>query len=202
MTILALVLGLMSTACSDDSDSQGPTADGTATTTTARPATSAPDTSPTTIETTPSTTPATPEAEVEAAYLKIMSSFFEGLQAPNPDDPAVKGFHSGAHLTYVTQLTRDLADASQRAAPGPSGHWPVPIVMSVKVEGDTAEAIVCIVDDSRIVDVESGAVINDEISTKESRAIFIRRGKRWLLDSQLLRQRQLGIKDCPNTDTA
>jgi hypothetical protein len=164
-------------ACSADTAADAPTADAT---TIPTPAPADPTTS--------TAAPPTPEQQVEAAYVAIMARYFEQLADPDPVEEHFKG-HFGAHNQFVVEMHRQFASENVIASPGPTGRWPAPKVIETSVTGESARLTVCLVDDSRVLDIASGQIVNADISSKLSTATLTRIEGSWTLTNQkLLRQ--------------
>jgi hypothetical protein len=154
--IAAALLALVAGTCQSDDDAD--------------------DTSPTTDRT---TTTVSPEAEVEAAYLAFWDMAVRLAGSPNPDDPEIAQRASGDALADLVDGLHALRTANQRTDSGPTtGHD----VLAVEVDGDRAHLDDCAVDESRLVDVDTGETKVEATTTTRWAVTAIRRDGRWLVD--------------------
>ncbi len=148
----AVVAGLLLAACGGSASS----APAASSTTQAPPVTST--------TTTTTTTASTPEAEVLAAVSGYWSVFFEANDPPDPEHPGFGRFYTGDALAKSVGNAASRRSMGQAVRPGSQDLFRSrPKVVSI--EGDVATVEDCLVDDSTLVDVNSGAVLNDAVAT-------------------------------------
>lgn len=196
---LALALSLLAVACSDD--------DTTASSTTTDPDRSSSSTTSTTTSSTTTTEPATTSAtsapgaqtteeEIVAAYIGYWNARFEANSGtPNPNDPALREFATGAQLDAViaeTQANLDQGLAFRRAD-NPANVQRVEVV---DVDGDQAVVQECVVSDGVIIRRDTGEVVNDEVATHNVRGELTRVDGVWRVSAAQLVQRWDGVAGC------
>jgi len=153
--ITAALLALTANTCSDDD---------------------ADDSSPATDRT---TTTVSPEAEVEAAYLAFWDMAVRLAESPNPDDPEISERASGDARTDLVDGLRALQNQNQHSEFGSEyGHE----VLSTEIDGETATVEDCAVDDSKIVNVETGEVAVEGIGTERLSATLLWSDDGWVVD--------------------
>lgn len=133
-----------------------------------------------TADTPPTTTPP-PEAEVEDAYLAFWDMATRLSQAPDPDDPDLERFASGQALADLVAGLEALESQQRHSELGPGYRHEV---LNVEVtDGDTAVVEDCAIDDSRIVDDETGEVLVEGVGTQLLSVDMVRREAQWIVDS-------------------
>lgn len=211
--MLAVVLTSGLAGCGGDGSSES-----AATTTTERPSsTSRPtsttgtsstttDTSSTTTDTSSTTTggsgttvttaATSAEQEVIDRYVAYWAARFAANSGtPNPEDPALREYATGAQLDAViaeTQSNLDQGLAFQRAA-GPHDYQRVTVV---ELDGDRAVVQECVVSDGVIVRRPTGEVVNDEVATHNVRGELARVDGVWRVSGARLVQRWEGVAGC------
>jgi hypothetical protein len=154
--IAAALLALVAGTCQSDDDAD--------------------DTSPTTDRT---TTTVSPEAEVEAAYLAFWDMAVRLAESPNPDDPEIAQRASGDALADLVNGLRALQSQNQHSEFGPEyGHE----VLSTEIDGETAIVEDCAVDDSKIVNVETGEIAVEGVGTQRLSVTLRRSDGDWVVD--------------------
>ena len=192
---LALTLILPSVACSGDDAGTLP-----ATTSSVRSSTSPSTTSTPTTEASAasSSTPSgrTREDEIIARYVGYWDARFDANSGtPDPNDPALRQYATGAQLDAVlaeTQTNLDQGLAFRRAA-NPADIQRITVV---EVNGDRAVVQECVVSDGVIVQRDSGEIVNDEVTTHNVRGEMQRVEGVWRVSSAQLVQRWEGVAGC------
>lgn len=127
----------------------------------------------------PPTTEETKEEEVETAYLAFAEMGARLLAAPNPDDPEIRERTSGeAQANLIDGLT-SLRDANERYELGPNYEHEV---LSIDVADGSATAVVCVVDDIRLLDAATGDVKGQGTTTAQWTVSLIRSNPTWVID--------------------
>jgi len=193
--VIALVVGAV--GCSDD--------DSASTSTTSEPGRSSTSASTTTTvaaaEVTTSSTSTTPvgasvEDEIIARYIGYWNArFAANSDTPNPNDPALREYATGAQFDAVvaeTQRNLDEGLAFRRAA-SPANVQRVDVI---KVDGDHAVVQECVVSDGVIVRRDTGDVVNDDVATHNVRGELVRIDGVWRVSSAQLVQRWEGVAGC------
>ncbi len=195
---LAVLLRLSTLGCSGD---DGATSS-TATTESRRPST--------TTEATTSTAPAesttttsgsapsgqTDEDEIVARYIGYWAARFAANSGtPNPDDPALRDFATGAQLDAVIAETRRNLDngLAFRPAANPSDIQRVDVI---ELEGDHAVVQECVVTDGVIYRRDTGEIVDGEVYTQNIRGELQRVDGVWRVSSARLVQQWEGVAGC------
>lgn len=137
------------------------------TTTTAPPATT-------------TTTAAPTEEEVLAAYLGYWAAVDEAFALPQVqrDLPALTQHATGEALDTV-RANADMAIEANEAFRIPEDGIYEHRVEVVSLEGTTATVRDCNIDDTAVVDTDSGAVVDDAVSTRLHIAMLVQESGRW-----------------------
>ncbi len=144
--------------------------------------------------------PGTPEHEVATAYIEAIHAVYNRIQHPDPNDPSIFTFHTGNSLRSVIEDNRRLLDSGQAARLPPSGP-PDVFILDVKLQGSShANVKACYVDATQLYEVETGEVLNADISMWEMSATMILEGTRWLLSENLIEHRTKRSKECPDSE--
>ena len=194
LVVVLLAALMLSSSCGDDApedEAQPPTS-------TTAPATTT-STSSTTSSTTTSTSIApaeTPEQEVIDRYVGFWNARFEANSGvPNPDHPGLAEYATGAQLDNVIAETQDNLDEGlalqQRDAPAA-----IQKVTVVSIDGDTAVVQECYVDDALVVRRDTGAVVDDSITTQNIQGTLQRVDGRWRVAGTELLQESEGVSGC------
>lgn len=189
---LALVAGAAS-ACAGGDGSTEPVAS------TRAPAGSAgttavPPTSPGTTAPPATAAPATDEEAVLAAVNCYWSTIVAANDPPDPDHPGFDRCFTGAalersrervqeHLIFG-QTVRDPSGGVQRTAP------------TITVEGNSARATQCAIDDAVVVRTDTGEVLNDKVVSTEVQLILERTGTSWKVTDSVLLSKTDGPDGC------
>lgn len=198
---LAILLGLGTVGCSDD-DSATPSTTTTTTTAASRSSTTTETTDSTT--TTGSTTTSstsepsgqTAEEEIVGRYIAYWDARFSANSGtPNPDDPALREYATGAQLDAVIAETR--ANLEQGLAFRPAED-PVGIqrVNVIELQGDHAVVQECVVTDGVIFRRDTGEVVDGEVYTQNVRGELQRVDGVWRVSSARLIQQWEGVAGC------
>ncbi len=158
-------------ACRHDS---GPS-DGPRSTTTDRVAT----TMTSTTEVTTTTKPLTPKEQVETAYLKAVSTYYEVARHPDPDNPALAATRSGPSLAKAWELLSGFRK-NDIEVQYIDDKPPTPRIRGIAFVGqDRAFVTACLVDDARQVRASDGSVVNDAVVSRLDKADLRRQGSIW-----------------------
>jgi hypothetical protein len=127
------------------------------------------------------------------AYWK--ARFAANTGTPNPHDPALTEFATGAQLDGVIAETQANLDAGRafKDRPDPRNFRRVTVV---SVSGDEAVVQECFVDDGLVIQRDTGAVINDTIATQNVRGELRRVDGEWRVSGSSLVQRWEGVGGC------
>lgn len=183
---LVAALAAAAVGCASESPDAGPTADDTVAKRTSSTTTGSTTTTTEDATTTTTTAPKpTPKDEVEAAYLEIVKTYYDRLLDPNPDDPTIAAFHTGKSLQEALKQNKALRDAGAAGRYTTQGR-PLPTVISIAIEGDSAVVRNCLVDDVVIFNRATDNVLNDEVTSRLTRSQMKRIDGRWRLAEQQL----------------
>jgi hypothetical protein len=126
----------------------------------------------------PTPTTLTPEAEVEAAYLAYWDMAERLSESPDPENSEI----SQRSIDPVrAQLTETLSTYRARGQAVRSGPDYRHRIADVEISGGTATLQDCAADDSALIDVTSGEVIEHDVVTTSLQAVLVSRGDEWLL---------------------
>jgi hypothetical protein len=128
----------------------------------------------------PSSTSTTvsPEAEVEAAYLAYWDMAEQLSAAPDPANSEISKRAVDPVRETLTETLSSYQAEGQLVHSGPDyGHE----VSEVVVDGDSATLLDCALDDSALIDEESGETIRQEVVTTSLQAVLVLQDDRWLL---------------------
>lgn len=197
-----LVVTSLAASCGGDDDP--PNASGTSTSTTrdttdhsttSIPGSTTTSTSATNVTSTTGEA-STPEQEVIDRYVAYWEARFAANSGtPNPDDPALREYATGAQLDAViaeTQSNLDNGLALQRRDDPAS----IRRVTVVSIEGDRAVVQECFVDDGLVVRRDTGEAVNDTIATHNVRGELDRVDGVWRVAEARLVQRWEGVAGC------
>ncbi len=199
LVTLALGLSLLAVACTDDDPNTASSTTGSDRSSTTTSATaSSTTTTDATISSTTSTTSTgqVVEEEIVARYIGYWNARFAANSGtPNPDDPALRDFATGAQLDAVIAETRANLDQGLafRRATSPANVQRVEVV---QVDGDQAVVQECVVSDGVIIRRDTGEVINDDVSTHNVRGELTRVDGVWRVSAAQLVQRWDGVAGC------
>jgi hypothetical protein len=124
------------------------------------------------------TTTLSPEAEVEAAYLAYWNMVDRLVADPDPENPQIGEMAVDPARQRLIDSLSGFQSAGHVAR---SGDLYAHVVTDVAVNGDTATLRDCAVDDSSLVEADSGEVVEQEVVTTSVEAVLIREGSAWLL---------------------
>jgi hypothetical protein len=139
------------------------------------------------------TTTVSPETEVETAYLAFWDMAVRLAESPDPNDPEIAQRASGDALTDLVDGLQSLQSQGRHSEFGPRyGHD----VLSVKIVGDTATVEDCAIDDSKIVNRETGEVVVEGIGTERLSATVLRTDDGWVVDKFVQVEAWQGAVEC------
>jgi hypothetical protein len=121
--------------------------------------------------------------------------FAANTGTPNPDAPALAEYATGPQLEAVVAETRTNLDDGRafEERPDPVNFQKVAVV---SVEGDRAEVQECFVDDGLVIDYQTGAVLDDGISTHSVRGELHRVDGLWRVAATSIIQSWEGVAGC------
>lgn len=195
-----LVLALVASGCSSDDDDDSSSS--TTRTESAERSTTVED-GTTTTESEPGTTttetvgeePASVEDEIVARYKAFWEARFEANSPPNPDDPALREYATGAQLDNVIAETQANLDAGVELRRR-EDRADIQRVEVASMSGDEAVVQECFVDDGLVVRRSDGEVLHDDIVTYNVRGEMQRLDGEWRLASATVVQQWEGIAGC------
>ena len=198
LVALTVLLGIGTLGCSGD-DGATPS---TSTTEARRSSTTTETTGPaSTTESTTTTSGSTPpgestEDEIVARYIAYWDARFAANSGtPNPDDPALRDFATGAQLdAVIAETRRNLENGlAFRPATNPSDIQRVDVIQLV---GDHAVVQECVVTDGVIYRRDTGEIVDGEVYTQNIRGELQRVDGVWRVSSARLVQQWEGVAGC------
>jgi hypothetical protein len=139
---------------------------------------------PTSVEPSPSSEPTSPstapteEAAVLAAYQGYWDTWLAANDPPNPDHPDLERYYIGRSLERARQEIFDRRAVGQAIRLPASAEYRHRA--DVTIDGvDAATVTDCSVDDSQVVDVASGRVLNDAVVSELITASLVRVNDEW-----------------------
>ena len=136
------------------------------------------------------------EQEIIDRYVGYWDARFEANSGtPDPNDPALREYATGAQLGAVIAETRSNLDgglAFQRQAEPRN----VQQVTVVELEADRAVVQECVVSDGVVVRRDTGEVVNDDVATHNVRGELTRVDGVWRVSEARLVQRWDGVAGC------
>ena len=193
LTTCVIALALAAVACADPAT--------TATANQGQSSTSSMATGSATSEVTTSPSSSPPagqslEDEIIARYIGYWDARFAANSGiPNPDDPALREYATGAQLDAVLAETQTNLDQGL-AFRSPASPADIQSVTVVEVNGDRAVVQECVVSDGVIVQRDSGEIVNDEVTTHNVRGDMQRVEDEWRVSAAQLVQRWEGVAGC------
>lgn len=201
--VISVVLIIGATSCGDNGSIGGTTttrtrAESTETSpATGRDTTTMPPTTTAGSSPTASTTASEPgQQPIVDAYIGYWDArFAANTGTPDPADPALRRYATGAQLEAVVAETQENLDAGRafQARPNPANYRRVTVV---SVNGDSAVVQECFVDDGLVIDRATGGVLNDTIATHSVRGGLRKVDGEWRVASTSLLQRWEGVSGC------
>jgi hypothetical protein len=186
--LVLVVLG----ACSDSGD--GPTT--SATTTTAPALSTSADRTTTSTEVTTTTAP---DDEAEEAVLDAYQGYFDAILAANdpPDQfhPALRQFATGEAFQSVFEAAQGNRLA-ERALRLPENSRTEHRAEVISIEGEQATVRDCAVDDGLVVSIETGEVLNDEVTTRLVTGTLVMDEGQWKVSNTSVEQSWEGVAGC------
>lgn len=194
---LLVAVVLVAVACSDDDSVTPATSTGLGQSPTEPSATiGSPTTGPATTSASSAPSGQSVEDEIIARYIGYWNARFDANSGtPNPDDPALREYATGAQLDAVlaeTQANLDQGLAFRRAA----NPAEIQRVTVLQVNRDRAIVQECVVSDGVIIRRDSGEIVNDEVSTHNVRGEMQRVQGVWRVSAAQLVQRWEGVAGC------
>ncbi len=195
IAVLALVVALVGGACRSSNDDE--IVDPTSTeSTSSSSVSSVTSTSTSSTSSTTSIDGSNVTAEAQARYLAFWDARFEANTAPpDPEDPALAEYATGAQLDNViaeTQRRLDAGHALRAADPSQTSHE----VTVVSAEEGRVELQDCFVNDGVVYEIESGAVVDDSVVTRSVSALMVRVAGVWKLERASVVQEWEGVAGC------
>lgn len=138
----------------------------------------------------------TVEDEIIARYIGYWDARLAANSGtPNPDDPALRDYATGAQLDAVVAETRTYLEQglALRHAENPVDLQQIHVI---EVDGDRAVVQECVVDDLVVVRRDSGDVVNDAVATHNVRGELLRVDGVWRVSEARLVQRWEGVAGC------
>lgn len=194
---LAIGLVLAVAACSGD-DTPGADSERDETSTTHAAATSTTDSSTTTTSAAaPRSTVADPlHQEIIDRYIAYWDARFAANSGtPNPADPALVEYATGAQLEAVIAETQANLDQGLALRPAGAPHN-LRRVNVVSVEGDLAVVQECYVADGVVYRRTNGEIVNDDVATHNVRGELRLVDGAWRVSHTRLAQRWEGVDGC------
>lgn len=195
---LAVLFGVATLGCSGDDEATS----STSTTEARRSSTTTETTGPApSTESTTSTSGSTPpgqstEEEIVARYIAYWDARFAANSGtPNPDDPALRDFATGAQLDAVIAETRANLEngLAFRPAANPSDIQRVDVI---QMDADHAVVQECVVTDGVIYRRDTGEVVDGEVYTQNIRGELQHLDGVWRVSSARLIQQWEGVAGC------
>lgn len=195
---LAVLLCLSTLGCSGDdgATSSTTTTESRRTSTTTEATTSTAPTESTTTTSGSAPSGQTDEDEIVARYIGYWDARFAANSGtPNPDDPALRDFATGAQLDAVIDETRRNLEngLAFRPAANPSDIQRVDVI---ELEGDHAVVQECVVTDGVIYRRDTGEIVDGEVYTQNIRGELQRVDGVWRVSSARLVQQWEGVAGC------
>lgn len=195
---LAVLLCLSILGCSGDdgATSSTTTTESRRTSTTTEATTSTAPTESTTTTSGSAPSGQTDEEEIVARYIGYWDARFAANSGtPNPDDPALRDFATGAQLdAVIAETRRNLENGlAFRPAANPSDIQRVNVI---ELEGDHAVVQECVVTDGVIYRRDTGEIVDGEVYTQNIRGELQRVDGVWRVSSARLVQQWEGVAGC------
>ncbi len=136
------------------------------------------------------------DQEIIDAYVAYWDARFAANSGvPNPQDPALARYATGAQLEAVIAETQKNLDAGEAFQPAPE---PVNFrrVTVVSVDGDRAEVQECFVDDGQVIERDTGVVLDDGVSTQSVIGNLRFVDGQWRVSGSKLVQQWEGVAGC------
>ena len=167
-------------------------------TTVARPASTTPtSTAPASAIPTSTSRPAStePPDAVLAAYDTYWRAYIALMQDPDPQSPAFSTVMTGAQRTWVRDLVQRRLDRNERVR-FPPGSITRRTRTVESIAGDRAVVVVCAVDDSYLLDIGTGEVLDDVVQTVLTRVTVERVTGTWTVAHVLVDRIWDGVAGC------
>jgi hypothetical protein len=135
----------------------------------------------------------------EQAVLAAYQGYWQALLAANnpPDEfhPALRQYATGAALESVVNAARANRAARQAVRLPPDSVYAHRAEV-VSIQGDTATVRDCAIDDGVVVNLDNGAVVNDEVMTRLATADLVREQGTWKVSYTKVEQTWKGVAGC------
>jgi hypothetical protein len=137
------------------------------------------------------------EEAAKAAFLAYYDAFFEAVAEPvNPQLPKLQRLMTGEQRQAVTRNLEDMqARGHATRLPPNSKRGHDPKVVELQPDG-SVHITSCEIDDSIVYDIDTGAVINDDVVTNVIAATLIEEHGRWKVTFSERAKRSQGIVEC------
>lgn len=146
-------------------------------------------------ETTAPPTTLSPEQEVEAAYRDLDALSAELGQAPNPDDPRLPEMVIEPQLSEMRDSLAEAVAKNEVYEISPRTTYEI-IDTTVAPTGLTATLIVCAVGDDKVIDLDTGHVVQEGTYTLKDEASYRKEDGRWKLEDYRTVDSWEGITSC------
>lgn len=155
-------------------------------------------TTSTTTDTTDTTTEMTDEQAIIAAVDGYWRSYLVAGNPPDPSHPIIDEYTTGDAKVRMVDRLSELQIANQALrAPSPSILTSTVAVLSI--EGETANVADCVVDDTQLVQLPSGQVLDDEVGTVMFSLTLQRVDGSWKVAIKSVAKKWEGQTQCPFT---
>jgi hypothetical protein len=131
------------------------------------------------------------------AFLDYYDAFFAAATEPvNPQLPELQRLMTGDQRRIVTRNLEDMRALGHATRLRPNSHrGHDPRVVRLRADG-SVEVTSCEVDDSIVYEVDTGAVINDEVVTNVISATLVNEGGQWKITFSERTKTSPGIVEC------
>lgn len=131
---------------------------------------------------------------VLAAADGYWSSFYEATRPPDPAHPSLARYTAGPALERTRREIDNERQLNQEVRL-PPGSRSSSRALSVTIDDRRAEVRTCVVDDSQLVDVPSGTVLNDEVVTTVI-DLTLERRETWVVVDAVKQAEWPGVRSC------
>jgi hypothetical protein len=138
-----------------------------------------------------------PQDAVVAAYDAAGRAYVEAAAIPDPDLPALAATTVDPLLAQSRKAIRSLKlEGRAGRYPSPSKYRTDVDPSTIQIDGDVAKLEACVVDDGQIIEVSTGRVLDDSLSTVLWQAALRRVDGTWRLAEQRVMSRWEGEAGC------
>jgi hypothetical protein len=133
----------------------------------------------------------------KAAFLDYYEAFFTAAAEPvNPQLPELQRLMTGDQRRIVTRNLEDMRARGHATRLPPDSHRRQdPRVVTLRADG-SVEVTSCEVDDSIVYEVDTGAVINDDVVTNVIAATLVNERGQWKITFSERTKTSPGIVEC------